>query len=322
VLLTGANGFVGSHILDCLIARRIPVRLLLRSGSSRQFIETRLSDVEVSIGSILEPESLRPAVHGVSHVIHCAGATKAVRASDLFQVNQIGTRNVIEALNAEKSAVPRLVHLSSLAAAGPATPHRPRREEDPPQPISAYGQSKLAAEQEILNHWRAQHVILRPPAVYGPRDRDFLRLFKAVKSHLLPAGRQVLSLAFVRDLSEVVVSCLDHPAVAGRTFFVAGPEAVSTRRMAQEIATQMGVRTLPLPLPKALLWLVCLAQEVGSRLTGKPSILSLQKWPELRACHWMCDPSRLEREVGLRCSTTLATGVQETLNWYRQNQWL
>ena len=127
------------------------------------------------------------------------------------------------------------------------------------------------------------------------------------------AAAQTLSLVFVRDLAEAVVTCLDHPAAAGKTYFVAAREVVTARGMAEEVAAQMNVWTLPLPVPLALLWLMCLAQEVRSRLTGKPSVLSLQKFAELRAPGWVCDPTLLERETGYACPTTLKTGVAETL---------
>jgi len=103
---------------------------------------------------------------------------------------------------------------------------------------------------------------------------------------------------------------------------VASPEVVTARQLATEIAACMNVRTLPLPLPVAALWLVCFAQETLSRLTGKPSVLSLQKFAELRAPGWVCDSSLLRREVGCQCSTTLKQGIADTLKWYRREKWI
>jgi len=324
ILLTGASGFVGSHILDSLRQRGLATTLLLRPSSNKRFIESHLPDVEVRPGSIGDPESLRQATVGITHVIHCAGATTAGRIAGFYEVNQAGTRNVVAAVNGQGGQVQRLVHISSLAAAGPAVREQPARENDAPRPVSEYGKSKLAGELEVRNHCRTEYVILRPPAVYGPRDVEFLRLFRAVRSHLLPkpGGARALSLVFVRDLAEAVVTCLDHPAAAGETYFVAGPEVVTAQAMAEEIAAQMKVWTLSLPLPTALLWPICLAQELGSRLTGKPNVLSLQKFAELRAPGWVCDAMRLERETGCACATTLKAGVTETLAWYRQHNWL
>ena len=275
-------------------------------------------------GSIDDPESLQRAMAGITHVIHCAGATKASRIAGFYEVNQAGTRNVVNAVNSQQGRVQRLVHISSLAAAGPSQPDKPVREQDPPGPVSEYGKSKLAGELEVRNHCRTEHVILRPSAVYGPRDAEFLRLFKAAKCHLQArlGGGQTFSLVFVRDLADAVVTCLDHPAAGGKTYFVAAREVVTARRMAEEVAAQMRVWTLPLPVPLALLWLMCLAQEAMTRLTGKPNVLSLQKFAELRAPGWVCDPALLERDTGYACPTTLQTGVAETLNWYRQQHWL
>ena len=323
-MLTGASGFVGSHILDSLRRRGIPTALLLRPGSSRRFIAPHLAEIELRTGSIDDPESLQRAMAGITHVIHCAGATRASRVAGLYEVNQAGTRNVVNAVNGQQGQIQRLVHISSLAAAGPAQPEKPAREQDPPRPVSEYGKSKLAGEQEVRVHCRTEHVILRPSAVYGPRDAEFLRLFQAAKWHLLArlGGGQTLSLVFVRDLAEAVATCLDHPAAASKTYFVAAREVVTARRMAEEVAAQMNVWTVPLPVPLALLWLMCLAQEIRSRLTGKPNVLSLQKFAELRAPGWVCDPTLLERETGYACPTTLKTGVAETLSWYRQQHWL
>jgi dihydroflavonol-4-reductase len=324
ILLTGASGFVGSHILDSLRRRGLATALLLRPTSNKRFITSHLPDVELRLGSIGDPESLRKAMGGITHVIHCAGATKAVRLDGFNEANQTGTRNVVSAVNGQAGHVQRVVHISSIAAAGPALREKPAREEDPPQPVSAYGKSKLAGEMEVTNHCRADYVILRPPPVYGPRDGELLRLFRAVKTHLLPrlSGAQALSMVFVRDLAEAVVACLTHPAAASRTYFVASREIVTAQDVAEEIASQMNVWTLPLPVPTALLWPMCLAQELASRLTGKPNVLSLQKYAELRAPGWVCAPERLERETGCTCSTTLQAGIIETLNWYREHHWL
>jgi nucleoside-diphosphate-sugar epimerase len=324
ILLTGASGFVGSHILDSLRQRGLDIALLLRPTSNNRFINPQLPNVEVRHGSIGDPDSLGRAMAGITHVIHCAGATKAARVAGFYEVNQAGTRNIVSAVNGQAGRVQRLVHISSLAATGPAPRERPAREEDAPQPVSEYGKSKLAGELEVRNHCRAEFVILRPPAVYGPRDTEYLRLFRAVKRHLLPkpGGAQAMSMVFARDLAEAVATSLTHSAAAGKTYFVAAREVVTARTMAEEIAAQMRNWTLPLPLPTALLWLLCLAQELGSRLTGKPNVLSLQKFAELRAPGWVCDPTRLEHETGYACATKLDQGIAETLAWYWERNWL
>jgi nucleoside-diphosphate-sugar epimerase len=324
VLLTGASGFVGSHILDHLSRNQIPCVLLLRNTSATTFLQKHLSAVEVRRGSVTDPSSLAKAMAGVTHVVHCAGLTKALKASEFFEVNQLGTRNVVEALNAQSPPIQRLVHVSSLAVSGPATPAQPATEETPLRPVSVYGKSKLAGEQEVRERCQSQFTIIRPPAVYGPRDTGFLSLFKAVQHHLLPRPKknQVLSLVYVKDLADAVVTCLCSTKTAGQTYFVASPETVTGRAMAQEIAAEMKGWTMPCPMPAGLLWAVCLTQQVLSQLTRKPSLLNLQKYAELRAPGWVCDSSKLRRETGFECQTRLKEGIGETLEWYRRERWL
>jgi nucleoside-diphosphate-sugar epimerase len=324
VLLTGANGFVGSHILDLLRARGIPTAVLLRQTSNTQFIQTHLSGVEVRLGALTEPASLQAAVAGLTHIIHCAGSTKALRAAEFDAVNHLGTRHLLEAINQAGGQVRRLLFISSLSAAGPAPASAPSREDTVPRPVSAYGLSKLAAEEAVREGCRGEFVILRPPGVYGPRDTEFLKLFRAVKAHICPVfgGGRAFSLVFVKDLAEAVLACLTHPAAAGRTYNVAHPEPVTTASMAREIAAQMKTWTLSIPLPVQLLWPVCLGQELLSRLAGRASVLNRQKYAELRAAGWVCDPGRLQRELGFGSLTSLAAGVAETLAWYRDHHWL
>lgn len=325
VLLTGANGFVGSHILDSLRARSIATAVLLRAKSDRRFLAAHLPQVEVRVGDLGDPPALRAALRDITHVVHCAGCTKALRTEDFFAINQRGTRNLVEAINLQDSKLERLIVISSLAAQGPASADKPARESDAPQPVSDYGKSKLAAEREVESACLSDYVILRPSAVYGPRDTAFLALFKAVRGHVLPligGGRMALSFVFVKDLAEAVVASLTIPAASRKTFLVASPEISSSRRLGQEIASQMKTWTVPLPLPTAALWPLCALQDLASKLTGKANVLSLQKYPELNAAGWVCDSGRLRQELNYVCETGLVRGVAETLAWYRQEGWL
>jgi nucleoside-diphosphate-sugar epimerase len=301
------------------------VVVLLRSTSNRQFIQARLSRIEVRVGAIHDPASLRAAMRDVTHVIHCAGLTKALTVAGFFEGNQVGTRHVVEAVNQRREAIQRLVHISSLAAGGPAVPDLPALEEDPPQPVSAYGQSKLAGETEVKTRCQVPYVIVRPPAVYGPRDDGFLSLFQAVKRGVVPhfiGSLAALSMIYAKDLAQAVVVCLTHPAAAQRTYYAASPDVLHGEAFSREIARQMKARTVTVPLPAPVLWVACLVQEGVSQLIRRPNILGLQKYRELRAPGWVCDPSRLRDELGFVAATPHAEGIAETLAWYRQHGWL
>ncbi|MEI7729938.1 MAG: NAD(P)-dependent oxidoreductase [Verrucomicrobiota bacterium] len=325
VLLTGATGFVGSHILDVLRERAIPTVLLLRRASSRTLIQRHLANVTIVEGDLTQPERLQAAMAQATHVIHCAGLTKTLRIPDFYAINQQGTRNVVNAANQAGNQIQRFIHISSLAAAGPATPDHPKLESDTPSPVSHYGKSKLGGETEVRAHCHSPHTIIRPSAVYGPRDAEFLRLFKAVQAHLLPSfggGKQALSLVYARDLALAVVHCLDCPSAENKTYFVAAPEMISANQMAAEVANQLHTWTLPLPLPVPLLYPVCAAQELISRLTGKANVLSRQKYAELAAPGWVCSAAKLKSDTGFEATTTFKVGAAATLLWYRAEQWM
>jgi len=325
VLLTGANGFVGSHVLDRLIQQQISVVALLRPTSDRALIAEQLRRVQVRMGGMDQPASLDAALEGITHVIHCAGATKALDSAGFYAVNQLGTRQLVEAVNRRGSQIQRFVHISSLAAAGPATADHPKHESDEPQPVSDYGRSKLAAEQEVVKGCKVDWTILRPPAVYGPRDREFLRLFKAAKCHVLPrfgGGRQQLSLVFVSDLAAAVVSALMHPNASREIFHAGSPERVTAEELARCVAAELDCWTLPLPLPNVILWLACQWAQLVSGITGRANVLSAQKFAELKAPGWVCDVSKLKGELGYDCRTSLREGIGKTRNWYREQGWL
>lgn len=325
VLLTGASGFVGSHVLESLLGHGLATAVLLRSTSKRDFIKPYLHKVQVRTGSILDESSLERALDGVTHVIHCAGLTRARYPQEFFETNHTGTKNVVDAVNKHGAAVKRLVYVSSLAAVGPCGPDAPATEETPPHPVSVYGMSKLKGEQEVREHCETEHVILRPPAVYGPRDDGFLPLFKMVRSRIMVefvGGVKVMSFIYVRDLAEAILKATLHPDAAGKTYFVTGRETISPADFVLTIAKIMGVKPARIPLPVQLMWPICVGMELLARLRNRPVILNRQKYAELRAQGWVCDGSRIERELGIVCPTSIPAGIKETVQWYTEHAWL
>lgn len=263
------------------------------------------------------------AMEGVTHVIHCAGKTKVLRESEFEEVNVGGTRRLLEV--ARGAGVRRIVHLSSLAAVGPARSDRPAMEGDEVHPVSAYGRSKLAAERVLLEEGGMESLILRPGGVYGPGDRDFLELFRAVKRGLCPmfdGGRQELTLVYVEDLVDVVVGCLEAEVSGSRIYHVANAEVVTAGELASGVAAAMGCRPWRVWLPSGLLVPLSWGAELMSRVTGRPGILGVDRRKELMASGWVCDVSRLVRETGLECRTGLREGLERTLAWYREAGWL
>ncbi len=325
VLLTGATGFVGSHVLDRLCAKGVSTAVLLRKTSNTRFIANHLDKVELHYGEVTDLHSVSGALDEVTHVVHCAGLTKALRVADFYHVNHIGTRVLVEAVNRRAGQVQRLLHVSSLAAMGPVKPGQRAHEGDTPQPVSHYGKSKLAGELEVKQNCKVEFVILRPPAVYGPRDDGFLPLFRTINRHCRPVlwgGIKQLSLVFVNDLAEAIVDCLLHPAAAGKTYFIANREIVPPDEFTKQIAKHLNTWTVPVLIPVPMLLPLFGMLEIIALLTGRATIMTTQKFAELRASAWVCNPTRTQTELGVNCPTSLETGVAITIDWYRQQGWL
>ena len=325
VLLTGGNGFVGSHILEILLEMQSRVALLLRPNADLSFIRNRLTDTTVHLGGLDDPNIMGNATDGADAVIHCAGKTKAVCKTEYDVVNHDGTKNVITAVNTLRDSVKHFIYISSLAVSGPGDLQRPAREDKPPQPVTAYGRSKLRGEKVVMELAQVPWTILRPAAVYGPRDSDFFNAFKSVKQRIMPlinGGERYLSLVYVRDLAAAVRCCLENPRSNGKIFHVAAEPPCTDKALFQEIAVQMGVRPLPLNLPSAMLYPICFFNDLLSRITGRPQILNFQKIPELRAPGWVCNTEHIRNELGFTAETTLPEGIHHALAWYRRQGWL
>src|SRR5512143_719814 len=184
-LLTGASGFIGSHLADALLAHGYSVRVLLRRSSSLEWLEDQR--LERVYGDLFDKEALRMAVSDVDYVYHLAGLTKAKKREEYFRANHLGTKNLLEAVQEKAPRLQRFVHVSSQAAVGPSPTVAPIDETAPAKPITSYGQSKWAAEQECRQFSRHLPVtIVRPPAVFGPRDRDILEFFRSASRGILP----------------------------------------------------------------------------------------------------------------------------------------
>jgi nucleoside-diphosphate-sugar epimerase len=326
VFLTGANGFVGSHILDRLKAGGCDVAIMLRKSSDTAFIADHVkSGVAVTYGSLSDAGAVKRAMEGADVVVHCAGKTRALHEKEYFAVNRDGTEIIVRAANAHRATVRHLVLVSTLAVSGPGVPSNPAREADPPRPVSLYGRSKLAGEDVVRNGSEVPWTILRPAAVYGPRDRDFLTVFRAVRGGvaLLPqGGRQWLSLVYVSNLAEAVRHCLERAEAFGKIYHVAAEPPFTTADLVGAVAAAIGRRARTVSVPDPLVYMMCGAQEWLSLISRRPHTLSRQKWPELQVAGWACATDRLRNDLGFTAATPLDGGLARTVAWYREMGWL
>lgn len=324
VLVTGGNGFIGSHLVEALAARGYSIRILLRATSDTKWVEPFRSFF--CYGDIRNVDSLREPVRGVDILFHLAGLTKARRKGEYFEANAEGVRNVIEACRRWNPGLRRFVLMSSLAAAGPSRTGKPMEEEDPPHPVTHYGRSKLEGERIALEFSKAfPIVILRPTAVYGPRERDlyqFFRIFKRGFRVRFTGGERYFTFIHVRDLVEGTLKAGEEEIPSGRVFFLAGKGVYSWSQVSSLLEDAFGKKGIPLLLPLPVLALAAAGCEVWGAITGRATVLNLQKIKEIRATQWICGTKRAERELGFLSRVSLEEGLNETLLWYRNHGWL
>ena len=320
ILVTGGTGFIGSHLVDRLAAQGRTVRCLVRQGS--QVRKLPLASVELAYGDLATGEGVPEALCGVDTVIHLAGVTKARTVSDYDAGNAGATANLLRAAGGLR----RLVHVSSMAAAGPSAEGRPLGEDAEPRPVSHYGRSKLAAEEAVRKSalWE-RAAIVRPPVVYGPRDTDVYQMIRAVaRGWMLRIGRaeRPFSLIYVQDLVDGILAAANSEGAGGRVFYVAHPAPASWDKFGAAAARLMGRSARTLAIPEKAAYAVGLCAEWWNRLSGKPGILSRDKVAEACCAGWVCDTSRACRELRFCASTGLEDGLRRTIEWYREAGWL
>jgi nucleoside-diphosphate-sugar epimerase len=320
VALTGATGFVGSHLFEALRRRGDEVVALVRRPSMAGAL--RASGCRLVEGDLHDERALETLVAGAEVVFHVAGLVAARRVADFLRVNRDGTAALARA--AARAGVSRLVHVSSLAVTGPTVPGRPLAEDAGPGPVSAYGRSKQAGE-EALRSSGVPCTIVRPPAVYGPRDRAFLPLFRAAARGivLLPGdGSQELSLVHAEDLTSALLAAAASAKTVGGTYHAAHPEPTTQSAFAGAVARALGrgVRTLALPAPlvRGVLGLTGSA----SRALGRAPLLDGDKARELLAPAWTCSSDALRHDAGWEAALPLEPGLKETARSYRVAGWL
>lgn len=322
-LVTGASGFIGSNLVDRLLAEGVSVKCLVRSRSNL----TWLKDLPVTLvpGDFLDPAALSRAVADTDLVFHVAGATRAPRRAAYFRGNFETTRNLLRACEKHGPKGQKFVFISSLAAAGPSSGF-PLTEDLDPQPVSAYGESKLWAERAVLEFSQQRPAtIIRPPAVYGPRDRDTFLILKSIQRglHVIP-GRdaQKVSLVHVHDLVTGILLAALSEKSHGRVYYICGDGHHDWRTIGDYLGRVLGKRFWTLHIPWWLVRMAALGGSIASQFTPTPTLLNLDKLRDIRQSQWLCSNARAKAEIGFQPAMDLLTGLADAAAWYQKAGWL
>ncbi len=323
IAVTGATGFVGSHVAEQLVASGHEVTVLARSPGRLGWI--RHLPARVLYGDLDRSDVLRELVRGQDVIVHAAGLTRATSREEFVRVNVEGSVRVMDAALAAAPALRRFVYLSSQAAMGPSREGEPMDEDAPRRPISDYGLSKSLAEDALARYAdRVPVTVIRPPWVYGPRDRDTLAYFRLAARgiRLVVAPRSLYSIAYADNLAIGIRLAAESGLPGARAYFLTDGDGMDIEKISRMMCDAVGRRAVRVRVPVAAVAVVAAANELAARISGRPPLIGWRKLGEARNPWWLATDRRARDELGYRPAIPSERGMAETAAWYRVAGWL
>jgi dihydroflavonol-4-reductase len=329
ILITGASGFIGSSLVEEGLNRGYEVYAGIRTSSSKKYLaDNRIKFFELNFG---DPEQLARQIedfcksHGrFDYVIHNAGITKAKKTQDYFTVNFQNTKNLVDAFVNTRNVPEKFIYMSSLAAIGPGATQDPIHHTDEPRPVTSYGKSKLETENYLRSLKDFPYIIIRPTAVYGPRDKDIFILLKMLNRNFeayIGFGRQVLSFIYVKDLAKAIFLALESP-YKQRAYLVSDGLIYDSKTFNTIAKKKLGKKTISITVPSSILKPIAFTTETLASIFGTIATFNRERLREFEARNWAVDTEQLQTETGFKASYDLEKGLGETIDWYKQNGWL
>ena len=328
ILITGASGFIGSFIVEEALRQGFETWAVVRKSSSRSFLQDeRIHFIELNLSS---EEQLKEQLkeHQFDYVVHAAGVTKCLHKEDFFRINTEGTKNLVRALIALQMPLKRFVYISSLSIMGAIReeqPYQEIRESDKAQPNTAYGKSKIEAEEWLDTVKGLPYVILRPTGVYGPRERDYFMMAKSIQAHTdfaVGFKQQDITFVYVTDVVQAVFLALEK-GQTGRRYFLSDGEVYQSSTFSDLIRKELGNPWwIRITAPIWLLRVITFCGEYIGHMTGKVTALNNDKYYIMRQRNWRCDIEPARQELSYAPKVKLAEGVHRSIQWYKENGWL
>ena len=336
ILITGASGFIGSFIVEEALRRGFETWAAVRKSSSKAFLQDdRINFIELDFSSETQMTQQLMGLQ-FDYVVHAAGVTKCLDKQDFHRINTEGTQHLVRVLMALQMPIKRFVYISSLSIMGAIREQQPYteiRESDEARPNTAYGKSKLEAEQWLSSLSSSTggagggfpYVILRPTGVYGPRERDYFMIAKSIQSHTdfaVGFKQQDITFVYVTDVVQAVFLACEK-GVTGRKYFLSDGEVYQSSTFSNLIRQELGNPWwIRITAPIWVLRVVTFIGEYVGRLTGKVTALNNDKYNIMRQRNWRCDIEPARRELGYEPKVKLAEGVRCSISWYKENGWL
>lgn len=325
VLITGASGFVGYHLIVTAVECGLEVYAATRPNSDVSHLrELNIHYVQLNFNAV---DELKAALEEkqYDYIIHAAGTTKAKTLQEYNKVNAEYSRNLALAASMVNYTIQKFVFVSSLAAIGPIADFNTTIGDDATaHPVTFYGLSKKLAEEYLNEIKNLPLITVRPTAVYGPREKDIFILFKTINSGLEPyIGRfnQQLSFIYVKDLAEIIIRLLKSDIVR-KTYNITDGLSYDRYALANELKKALNKKTLKIHIPLGMIKSLAGFMDAIYARSSKTPTLNKEKIKELTAPNWACNIENLKRDLQFEPQYNLEKGLAETVNWYKANRWL
>lgn len=324
ILISGATGFIGSHILDRLLELNYNVFCLVRKSSNlRWIVNKNVTLIYTDFNNFNLDDFIN-----IDTVIHVAGIIAAVDYSEFYKVNSLGTKKLIDAVSSASDKLSKIIYISSQTVGGPAaTLDIPINENHKANPLTNYAKSKLEAENFVINNPKnINYTILRPSAVIGERDPGILQIFQIVQKGLAPLmglDKKYLNLIYAKDLADATVNCIDNPISNNKIYYIAGNEKLNW----DDLMTQIKIVTrnknaLKVKIPNPVILSVGYINELISKITKKPQIFNYDKAIDFTRKYWLCDTTKARSEINLKTEGNISEILKITGDWYFKEGWL
>jgi len=323
-VVTGGSGFVGSHLVDLLLLKGHEVHCIVRETSNLRWLKGK--PIKIFKTGLMNKEALKPILQNADYLFHVAGVVKAKKEEGYFKGNVETTKNLLSALVETKNKIKRVLIVSSQTASGPSRNGKPVTEADECKPITRYGKSKLQEEITARSFMdKLPITIVRPPAVYGERDTEILQLFQTFNKGLMVLigfDEKLVSLIHVVDLVEGIYLAAINENSAGETYFISSEKFYSWDEIGKIIKEVMGKGAIKIRLPHFLVYSVAAIIEFIYLFSKEAATFNIEKARDFVQKYWICSSEKARVDLGFVPKIQLKEGIQRTIEWYRENNWL
>jgi len=324
IVLTGANGFLGSHLVDRLLKEEVDIHCIVRKSSNLKWLEGK--NITLHTCGLEDIPAMSEVFENVDYIFHLAGTVAALKYEDYLYGNVDLTRNVFEATLPHAAKIKNIVVTSSLAVGGPSDVQNKLNEADGFNPVSLYGKAKVEQEKMCDNYSEKLPItIVRPSVISGEREVELFEFIQTVNQGFVPLvgfGEKYVGIIHVSDLVEAMYQLALCEKAVGQAYYLSSEEIISWKDLAEICSKKLGKKPFVLRLPHFVIYLAGVLASLAGRMRGKATTFDFEKAKEGVQKAWICDVSKAKEDFGFRQTVSIREGVEQAIDWYKENKWL